>query len=76
MVKIYTTPVCVYCKMAKEYFEKNNIAYEEIDVTEDETALQEMVKKSNQMGVPVIVIDGEVIVGFDKARIDSLVQDK
>jgi len=65
-VKIYTTPVCVYCKMAKDFFEKNNVSYEELNVAENEGALNDMVVKSSQMGVPVIDVDGEIFVGFDK----------
>lgn len=65
-VKIYTTPTCVYCKMAKEFFKKNNITYQEFNVAEDEKAREEMVHKSHQLGVPVIEIDGEILVGFDE----------
>lgn len=71
MVKIYTTPVCVYCKMAKELFKKNNIAFEEIDVTTDDRLVDEMVAKSHQMGVPVIDIDGEIFVGFNRGEIEK-----
>lgn len=65
-VIIYTTPTCVYCKMAKEFFKKNNVAYEEHNVAEDDKAREEMVKKSRQLGVPVIDVDGEIFVGFDQ----------
>ena len=68
-VKIYTTPSCVYCKMAKELFKKNNIEYEEHDVASDPTAREEMVNISHQLGVPVIDIDGEIIVGFDRSAL-------
>ena len=68
-VKIYTTPTCVYCKMAKEYFKKNNVQYEEFDVFQDEKAREEMVQKSHQFGVPVIEIGKEIFVGFDRAGI-------
>ena len=57
-VMIYSTPTCVYCKMAKEFFAKNNVAYEEHDVASDLKAREEMVSKSHQLGVPVIDIDG------------------
>ncbi len=70
-VIIYSTPTCVYCKMAKEYFGKNNIQYKEVDVSGDEKLVQEMFDKSQQLGVPVIDIDGKIIVGFDKKNIDS-----
>ena len=69
MVKIYTTPVCVHCKMAKEFFKKHNVAYVEVDVTTDDSLVEEMVQKSHQMGVPVIEIDGEIFVGFDREGI-------
>ncbi|MDP2598543.1 MAG: glutaredoxin domain-containing protein [Candidatus Liptonbacteria bacterium] len=65
-VKIYSTPTCVYCKMAKEFFKKNNVKYEDYDVASDMKAREEMVQKSHQLGVPVIDIDGQIIVGFDR----------
>jgi len=72
-IKIYSTPSCPYCKFAKEYLSKKGIAFTDYDVGQDTAAADEMVKVSGQMGVPVIVIDGEVIVGFDKPRIESLI---
>ncbi|OHB20579.1 MAG: NrdH-redoxin [Parcubacteria group bacterium RIFCSPHIGHO2_02_FULL_48_10b] len=69
MVKIYTTPTCVYCKMAKEFFKKNNVAYQEFDVAADMKAREDMIQKSGQLGVPVIDVDGKIIVGFDKAAL-------
>jgi len=68
-VIIYSTPNCGYCVMAKEFFKANKIEYKEIDVSEDESAAKEMVEKSGQMGVPVIEIDGKMIVGFVKPAI-------
>lgn len=65
-VRIYTTPTCPYCAMAKDFLKQNKIKYEEIDVSENEDAANEMIEKSGQMGVPVIEIDGDIIVGFDK----------
>lgn len=65
-VTIYSTPNCTYCKMAKEFFKENGVEYTEHDVAADLEARKEMVDKSEQMGVPVIDIDGEVIVGFDR----------
>ena len=73
-VLIYTTPTCVYCKMTKEFLEERNIAYEEKNVSLDEKATQEMVEKSGQMGVPVIDIDGKVIIGFDKGKLSELLE--
>ena len=65
-VKIYSTPTCVYCKMAKEFFQKNNVPYQEFNVASDDAAREEMVQKSHQMGVPVIDIEGEIFVGFNR----------
>lgn len=76
MVKIYTTSSCVYCKMAKEFFGKHNIAYEEKNVAQDAQARDEMVQKSGQLGVPVIDIDGQIVIGFDQARLVSLLDIK
>jgi len=64
-VKVYTTPTCPYCHMAKHFLEGNNIEFEEIDVASDRKAAEEMIEKSGQMGVPVIEIDGKIIVGFN-----------
>ena len=69
VVKIYSTPTCVYCKLAKEYFEKNNVAYTEVNVAEDDAAREEMVNKSRQFGVPVIDIDGTIVVGFNRQAV-------
>ena len=65
-VVIYTTPTCVYCKAAKDFFNKNNIAFEEYNVATDLEKRKEMVDKSGQLGVPVITVDEEVIVGYDQ----------
>lgn len=72
-VKVYSTPTCPYCKMAKQHLSSKGIAFQDIDVSADTASAEEMVKISGQMGVPVITIDGQVVVGFDKARIDSLI---
>lgn len=68
-VKIYTTPSCVYCKMSKEFFQKNSVEYEEKNVATDAAARDEMIQRSGQMGVPVIEIDGKIIIGFDQPRL-------
>ncbi|MBD3264601.1 MAG: NrdH-redoxin [Candidatus Omnitrophica bacterium] len=72
-VKVFSTPTCPYCKMAKEYLSSKGVEFKDIDVSGDESASEEMVNISGQMGVPVIVIDGEPVVGFDKSKIDSLI---
>ena len=71
-VAIYTTPTCQYCKATKEFFAENNIQYTEHDVTQDTEKRQEMIEKSGQMGVPVILIDEEMVVGFNKDRLSEL----
>lgn len=71
-VTIYTTPVCVYCKMTKEFFAKNNVQYEEKNVATDLQARQEMVEKSQQLGVPVIDIGGDIVIGFDQKNLSTL----
>ncbi len=68
-IKVYSTPTCPYCKMAKKFLDKNKIEYENIDVSVDQVAAKEMVDKSGQMGVPVILIDEKIIVGFNKEEI-------
>lgn len=71
-VTIYTTPTCVYCKMTKAFFEANKIAYVEKDVMVDDRAREEMIHRSGQLGVPVIDLDGQIIVGFNQARLSEL----
>jgi len=68
-VLIYTTPSCTYCRTAKSYFQQHDIDYTEIDVSRDRAKAQELVDKSGQTGVPVIEVDGEIIIGFDKRRL-------
>ncbi|HIE33705.1 MAG TPA: glutaredoxin family protein [Candidatus Altiarchaeales archaeon] len=63
-VIVYTTPTCPFCKMAKDYFEENKIEFVEKDISVDREAANEMIEKSGQMGVPVIDINGKIIVGF------------
>lgn len=72
-VKIYTTSTCPYCKQAKEFFKEKRVKFTELDVSKDEKALHEMIKKSSQMGVPVININGQIVVGFDKEKIAGLI---
>ena len=65
-VKVYSTPTCPWCKRTKGFLEANNITFEEIDVASDKNAREEMVRKTGQLGVPVIDIDGDISVGFDE----------
>lgn len=71
-IKVYTLPTWPHCKTAKEYLSQKGFAYQEIDVGKDKEAAKEMMKISNSRSVPVIVIEKEVIVGFDTARIDTV----
>lgn len=71
-VTIYSTPSCHFCHMAKEFFKEKNVAYTEFDVAGDVEKRKEMVEKSGQMGVPVIIIGNDLIVGFNKPKISEL----
>ena len=73
-VLIYNTPNCIYCQIAKKFFKDHNVAYEEKDVSVDDEAREEMIAKSGQLGVPVVDIDGKIIVGFDEAAIKGLLK--
>lgn len=75
-VKIYTTPSCVYCRMTKEFFEANRIGYEEFNVASDAKAREEMITRSGQFGVPVTDVSGELVIGFDRARLSQLLDIK
>ena len=68
-ITIYSTPTCTYCKMAKEFLKENSIAFEEINVAADVAKRKEMIEKSGQLGVPVIDVDGQIMVGYDKATL-------
>ena len=67
---LFTTPTCSYCRIAKQYFKQHRIRFKEIDVTKDERAAKDMVRRTGQQGVPVILIDNKPIVGFDKNKIN------
>jgi len=71
-VTIYSTPTCHYCNLAKEYFDQNKIKYESFDVASNMDKRREMMEKSGQLGVPVILIDEQIVVGFDKQRLAQL----
>lgn len=73
-VSVYTTPTCQYCKMAKEFFQEKGVEYTEFDVSVDEAKRSEMVEKSGQMGVPVIDVEGEIVVGFDQPKLKELLE--
>lgn len=70
-VIVYSTTWCGFCKMAKHYFDSIGVKYNEIDIEQDTKAAQQIVEETGQMGVPVIRVGSEVIVGFDRPRIDA-----
>lgn len=70
-VSIYSTPSCTYCKMAKDFFKEKGILYEEFDVASDSAKRSEMIAKSGQLGVPVIDVEGSVLVGFNKEALSK-----
>lgn len=72
-IKIYSTPSCTYCKTAKAFLTSKNVAYEDVDVSVDATAREEMVTKSGQLGVPVFDIDGQIVVGYNEKLISKMV---
>ncbi len=71
-VKIYSTPTCPWCIKAKEFMKENNVEFKDFDVSTDQKAAHEMMEKSGQSGVPVIDIDGTILVGYDVERIKKL----
>lgn len=72
-IKIYSTPACTYCKMAKEFLSIHNIPFENVDVSVDAQAREDMVNKSGQLGVPVFDIDGQIVVGYNEQLISKMV---
>ncbi len=71
-VIVYSTPSCPWCQVAKRHLEERGVDFREVDVSSDQQAAMEMIRKTGQQAVPVVEIDGEVVVGFDKGRIDQL----
>jgi len=74
MVKVFVTPACPYCFTLKEFLKEHGIEFEEIDVSKDEKAREEMIKKSGKLEAPIIEIDGQIVVGFDKEKIVKLLK--
>jgi glutaredoxin-like YruB-family protein len=70
-VIVFTTPTCTYCTMTKKYFRDKGIKFKEVDVSRDAAAARDMVKRSGQMGVPVVDIGGKIVVGFDRPKINK-----
>jgi glutaredoxin-like YruB-family protein len=76
IIKVYSTPSCPWCMRTKDLLRKNNIKFEDIDVSRDARAANEMVRKSGQMGVPVIEVDGKIIIGFNEQKLKQIVKSK
>ena len=76
MVKVYSTPTCTYCVTLKKFLDDKAIKYESVDVSQNAKDLQEMIDKSGQMGVPVVDIDGQIIIGFNRNKIVELLNIK
>lgn len=72
-VKVYSTPTCPWCTVAKNYLASKKVSFVDVDVSRDRKAAMEMIQKSGQRGVPVIDINGNIIVGFDQSTIDRLI---
>ena len=71
-VIVYSTPTCPYCKRVKDYLTRKKIAFTDYNVAEDREKAKEMIEKTKQMGVPVIVVGDDIIIGFNQAKMDSL----
>lgn len=74
MVKLFVTPGCPYCFTLKEFFKENKIKFKEIDISQDEKAKAEMIKKTGKMEVPIVEINGEIVIGFNKEKISKLLK--
>jgi len=71
-VTVYSTPTCPFCIQVKEYLSEKKVEFTDVDVSSDQEKAQEMIHKSGQMGVPVVDIDGELVIGFDKQKLEEL----
>jgi len=75
-VKVYSTPTCPYCVAVKEFLKENKVEFEDINISQDEESMKMIVEKTGQMGVPVVDIDGELVIGFDRQKIIELLNIK
>lgn len=71
-VRVFSAPVCPYCVALKQFLKEHDVEFEEVDVSQDRNALEEMIRKSGQMGVPVVEINNQIVVGFDREKISKL----
>lgn len=75
-VIVFSTPTCTFCKQAKSYFKEKNIRFTDVDVSKDQSAARDMMRRTGQMGVPVILINNKTIIGFDRNRINQMLNIK
>lgn len=75
-VRVYSTPTCPFCTMAKEFLKEHKIEFEDVDVLADQEEAKKMIEKTGQMGVPVIDVDGKAVIGFDKDKLKELLKIK
>jgi len=75
-VIIFSTPTCSFCNLAKRYFKEKNIRFTDVDVSRDQSAARDMMRRTGQMGVPVILINNKAVVGFDKNKINQMLNIK
>ena len=73
-VILYTAPACPFCVIVKKYFERNNVKFEEIDISKDKKAEEKMQKKSNQTNVPVIDVEGKIIIGYNLQKLNEVLK--
>ena len=73
-ITVYSTPTCPWCKKAKQFLDTNKVTYNDLNVASDVAARKEMVKKSGQMGVPVLDIDGQIVIGYDETKLKELLK--
>ena len=75
-VIVFSTPTCSFCNQAKRYFKEKNIRFIDVDVSKDQSAAQDMMRRTGQLGVPVILINNKAVIGFDKPKIDLMLNIK
>lgn len=75
-VVVYSTPTCGFCHMVKKYFDENDIQYRDIDISSDAQGYKDVLEKTGQLGVPVVDIDGIIVIGFDRPKIDAALKEK
>ncbi len=76
VIKVFSTPTCPYCVTLKQFLKEKGFQFEDIDVSQNQQAIDEMVKKTGQFGVPVVDIDGQIVIGFDREKIIKLLNIK